>query len=420
MTGLAIQLTPAAKNRSSSLAVWPLERVVFWMLPFLVVFVNSSDFRGDVGEEFSVHWQIYLRLAVCGACGFFGGLYLFPTTYREFLRWPCLLLSLEVALYGISQITSVQPSYTMVAWLCYACVVLMVPVSMRLLQAGHYLTSLLSGLVLYLIGSWIVFWLLPAIGVHHEFTSTTDYVERMGGLGHPNELGFISAYAVILACGMAKTGRLRPSLAMIIGILGAATLWTCYSRIAIASCLIGLVVVFQSDWRRLGNAGFLCLLGIFGSLAVYLVAGTANLDWLLRDTLLSISRSGNLDELTTATGRTEIWSAAVSLIAKSPFVGYGYSSVRFILEDYSFHAHNIVLNAMLYCGLMGGVLIVAMMGVLLRGIIFNPQPVIDGLAACMLFGGMVEGLLGAAAPAASVMIWITVLLWRQMKMDAGA
>ncbi len=84
------------------------------------------------------------------------------------------------------------------------------------------------------------------------------------------------------------------------------------------------------------------------------------------------------------------------------------------MEDHSYHGHNIVINAMLFSGIPGGLVVITMVAVLLMGIVFMPRPEIDGCAACLIFGGMLDGVIGAPAPAAGLVIWLACLFWRQL------
>ncbi len=415
---IAIQHELEGQARRPVAAAWPLEKLIFWALPFLVVFVNSADFRGDTGEQFTVHWQIYLRLMVSLLCGAFGAAVLFPKTYRDFITWPGMLLLIEVTLYGLSQITSVQSSYTFAAWICYIGVLLMIPAAIRSLGRTDFLYSILWALICYLIGSWIAYIVFPEIGVHKEYTIGTAYVERMGGLGHPNELGMLAAYATLLAAGMTKTGRCSRMFGAAVILLGAATLYTCFSRTSTICTLLGLAIVFRQDIHRIGNLSFLGLIAGAGSLLLYFAIGFGYLDLFLQDLVGKVTKSGSVEELSTATGRTEIWSEAARLIYESPITGYGYAGARFVMEDHSYHAHNIILNGAIYAGVLGAAVVAVMMLVILRGVLRKPDAVVDGLAVCMLFGGMLEGLLGAASPGASVLIWTTLLLWRQMPSES--
>ncbi|MEZ6138773.1 MAG: O-antigen ligase family protein [Pirellulaceae bacterium] len=395
---------------------WTIDKLACWLLVVAVVFINAADFRGDTGEEFRVHWQIYLRLLVAFICGCVGILYFIPKTFRDFLAGPGLFVSGYVAWYGATLVTSVDRSYCTAAWISLVGVLLIIPAAMRVLGGANYLSAVASGLTLYLIGSWIAYLFVPAVGVFQEQVTQTLVYERMGGLGHPNELGFYAAFTVLVYAGLATSGRLRWSIASCGMALGAATLLTCFSRTAMIACGFGLLFTLQMHLRQRGNAVAVFLALSLLTLVAFIAMGTGKLDWFVESALTKLTKSGSTEELSTATGRTEIWAYGIEQIKASPIVGYGYCSARFVMEEYSFHCHNIVLNALLFGGILSGGIVLGMILYLMRSLVVAPRPEIDGLVVCMLVGGMVDGLLGAPSPAATVLIWFSILLWRQLDM----
>ncbi len=46
-----------------------------------------------------------------------------------------------------------------------------------------------------------------------------------------------------------------------------------------------------------------------------------------------LTRSGSVSELTTLTGRTEIWAVAADLIAQRPLLGWGYNGTEQLIAD---------------------------------------------------------------------------------------
>ncbi len=393
---------------------WTLQTIIAWLLVVSVVFINAADFRGDTGGEFEVHWQIYLRLFVCSAAGCYGLLNFLPRTAREFFIWPGMLALAYVGLSALSIPSSVNLSYSLAAWVSLVGVALLVPAAIRVLGPRDFLLAILAGLCMHLVGSWIAYLLFPAVGVFHEQVTRDDVFERMGGLAHPNELGFYSALTILLAASLGTRRQLGTFAVCIAVALGAATLVTCFSRTAMISCAIGLAVVWKHHLVSRGNAVALTMLACVGVLGVFAALGTGKLDWQIAELMTKVTKSGSTDELATATGRTEIWRYAVGLIGESPLVGYGYCAARFVMEDHSYHGHNIVINAMLFSGIPGGLVVITMVAVLLMGIVFMPRPEIDGCAACLIFGGMLDGVIGAPAPAAGLVIWLACLFWRQL------
>ena len=395
---------------------WTLDRVVCWGLVFALVFVMGADFRGDTGEVFKVHWQIYLRLLIALACGFVGLLLLFDRTVRDFLTWPGMLLTAYLLWYAVTLPTSLNKTYSAAAWISLLGVTLFLPGAMRLLGGYRFMLAVASGLVTYLVGSWIAYLFFPAVGVFQEQVTQTDVFERMGGLGHPNELGFYSAYTVLVFAGLAVAKRIHPLIALLGAALGFITLYGCFSRTAIIVCGIGLLFAFQNPLRSRANGFAIVLVMALACVGGFVALGSGQLDWAIQDALQAVTKTGNTDELATATGRTEIWAYGLKMIGESPLCGYGYASARFVMEDYSYHCHNIVLNAMMYGGLISGLVVAGMFAYFLYSLAFNPRPEVDGLIAMMLAGGMVEGLLGAPSPAASTTLWFTLLFWRQLGM----
>ncbi len=415
MTAVSIEQPHRFLPAQPTASGWPIPKIFLWSVPMLVVFLNGADFHGaNPDGSFRIHWQILLRLAISGLCGLVGAFYLFPYTYRDFLTWPGFLVSAMIAVCGLSQIFSLAPSYSLVAWICYVCVALTVPVAMRFLGATAYLSSILAGSVAFIIGSWIAYLFFPEIGVFQEFVSKTEFVERMGGLGHPNILGIVCALTIVITAGMATTRTIRWDLAAAIALFAGVTLITCYSRTSMICCLVGLTVTFRKDLLKAGNLAFLGVFAMFAVLGLFLLVGSGNLDWYLKDLARGVSKSGDINELTTATGRTEIWSRALEFIASSPFGGYGYATQRFYMDDYSFHAHNMILNATLSAGIGGGLITLAMTLVILGGVLFKPRPLIDGLAVCMICAASIDGVIPQPSPSGPDMAWLSLIFWRQI------
>ncbi|MFN3193285.1 MAG: O-antigen ligase family protein [Aureliella sp.] len=396
---------------------WTLDKIVCWCLVAALVFVMGADFRGDTGEKFQVHWQIYLRLLLALSAGAVGGLFAFPKTYRDFFCWPGLLLSVYVLWYAVTIPTAINKSYTIAAWISLVGVIIFVPAAMRMLGGYRFILAIATGLVTFLLGSWFAYLFVPEVGVFKEQVTRTEVFERMGGLGHPNELGMYSAFTVLVFAGLGVSKRMPWTIAGCGMLLGAVTLVGCFSRTAMGVCMVGLMFTLQGHWRLRSNLIAAVLVAIVACMVTFAALGSGQLDWMIEDALEGATKTGSTDELTTATGRTEIWAYGIKQIADSPLYGYGYCSARFIMEEHSYHCHNIVLNAMMFGGVVSGLIVLGMVLYLWGSVLFNPRPEVDGLAACMLVAGMVEGLLGAPSPAAALIIWFTLIFWRQLNMS---
>ncbi|MEZ6093678.1 MAG: O-antigen ligase family protein [Pirellulaceae bacterium] len=397
----------------SEQAIWL--RLLMQLFVVAVVFLNGADFLGKTGEdEFVVHWQVLLRLAVCGCCGVIGLFRLFPHTYQDFLTWPGILISLYVIWNGVSVVFSQEQMYSLAAWVSMFCVVLFIPAAMRVLGGYRLLLTVGFATTLFLVGSWFAFKYYPEVGIWKEKITQSDVVERMGGLGHPNELGVYSMYTVLVVSALLQSGRLNWKIAVPIIVLGFVTLVGCFSRTSMIATMVGLPFVFRKSLLKPGNVfGVIFAIAAFALIAFFVI-GSGRIDWMIEDALLKITKSGSTEELTSATGRTEIWAFGISKIIESPIVGYGYCTSRFVMVDYSYHCHNMILNSAIYSGIFTGVVVLIHTGYLGICAFLRSDYAIDGMAMAMLAAGLVESLIAAPAPAINIFMYMMLIFWRQM------
>ncbi|WP_417745132.1 O-antigen ligase family protein [Rosistilla oblonga] len=386
------------------------------LLVFAVVFLNAADFRGDTGEEFSVHWQIYLRLLICAVCGG-TGILLVSKSYRAFLTFPGFLITLLIAWIGVTLPFSVDRTYSLAAYVSLGAVAMLIPAAMQILGGYRYLMIVAAGLMTFIVGSWIAYLVFPEIGIFKEQITQTEVLERMGGLGHPNELGLYSAFTTVLFAVLGYGRRLSYLIVVPAMLLSLVTLVVCFSRTSMGITLVGLLVVYRKELFTQQTVIATLLLAILAIPPIFVVAGNGGFDWLVGDALEKLSKSGTADELTTATGRTDIWAYAIQRIGEQPLHGYGYMTARFVMEKYSYHCHNIVLNMCLNTGVIGGMTLLSMVLYFVYAIYHDPRYEVDGLVAVILAGGLIDGLLFAAVPSAAVLIWFSALLWRQLDMQ---
>ena len=405
----AIPLTVPREDSASD--VWSLQAISCWLLTVMITFINGADFRGTTGaENFEVHWQIYLRLLVSISSGAVAGLLLFPKSYRDFISWPGFSVTLSLVWFGVCIPFGIERVYCAAGWVCLTCVLVFVPTAMRVLGAWGIVSAIAAGLVLYVAGSWIAFLYYPEIGVYKEQITNTYALERMGGLGHPNELGFYCAFAILLFTVIGVSKRLPWVVVVPVLMLAGFALLKCYSRTAMIVTAIGLVFTLQNQLRA--NMGIPIAGVFFGLVVAFAAVSSGKIDWMVEDLLSGVSKSGNSSELSSATGRDEIWKYGIEQIKASPVFGYGYGAARFVMYNHSYHCHNVLLNAMMAGGVLAGVLLALQLLYVLWGMFFQPRFEVDGLAVCFLIGGIVEGLLSATTPAAHMVIWSVILFWR--------
>jgi hypothetical protein len=121
--------------------------------------------------------------------------------------------------------------------------------------------------------------------------------------------------------------------------------------------------------RHGGLAGDSNHLGRVAAVATWLLVAGALAGWATGSLSVDdVTREGSTRELTTLTGRTDVWAAALEVAAERPFLGHGAFAADVALETPvedgrvpfdAADAHNLLLNIYLTQGLVGVALLLA-------------------------------------------------------------
>ncbi|WP_161594143.1 O-antigen ligase family protein [Microbacterium sp. RG1] len=243
--------------------------------------------------------------------------------------------------------------------------------------------------IILAIVSWLMVPVLPHVAVLPDITWRLN-----GPMQHSQRLALVAGFALLL--GLAMMLRSVPFLAsrrrelgalVLLGLTLAATQTRANTAFVLIICVI-LVFFRIPGWTK-----------IFAVLAAGLIIWyiVANFDELLA----SVGRDGS--NTMTLTGRTVIWTNAISMIEVHPVFGYGFASFFSPLTAHFFssgyvapHAHNTWINATFETGLVGSaILSVFLLGALLsdRGSKLNSGYVWPTVLFAMLCGlmGIVYG-----------------------------
>jgi exopolysaccharide production protein ExoQ len=193
--------------------------------------------------------------------------------------------------------------------------------------------------------------------VHHDFHPfASDY--RLAGLTHPNSHA-IEAAALIIAAVCAR--RLEPErrrMYTLIAIAGFVVMLLTRSRTALVGLVIGLVALPMLTVRRRQVVVGLAAIGVAA-----IVVGVFLPD-IVRDAqhALLLGRSAETADVTTLTGRTDLWKALLLYAAKRPLLGYGFDAfwtadhVEAVSVDQGWlvsHAHSSYIENLLNLGYLG-------------------------------------------------------------------
>lgn len=198
-----------------------------------------------------------------------------------------------------------------------------------------------------------------------------------GVTGGANTLGPIMGLGAIMAMAqyrLTARGAKRWFHAVMM-VAFVAALFLTNSR----SSILGFIVAMLATEVVIGTLGllgtmFLVLLGATLALAM---TYPGLMDSVMSGLASAFSRSGSVSELTTLTGRQDIWAACWKLFLDQPIFGYGLGSVRVVLPlAYSdvwgntmSTAHNMLLESLLSVGVAGTIPLLALIAVCLRTLV---------------------------------------------------
>ena len=361
---------------------------------------------------------VLVKLAVAGSAFALGGLGLLQsqTIRRTLLAVPGILLCLlAITLVATSLFARGDSA--------------MISRASSLIFFGYFLFSLTglataglrdmvrviaAGVSLFLVVTWAVFLLLPSIGVFYEYTTAGGTVPRMGGTNHPNSIAREAIICLLLCVAMLRSGPLRepkPMIRMVlyaVVLLSLATIVVTYSRTSILAGAIAFgAMMFDRLWSRFGavlitGCGVVALLGI-------LMVGMLNSD-ASESAVSAVTKSGDVEELTSFTGRTTIWAEAIDWIEKRPLTGWGLDSAASIMSEEAIGTHNLLLHVTFSGGVFAGLIVVGLLILTLFHAAGSREPLFRAIATYVLLSGLVEDTLIESFPAMLTLLWMVMLL----------
>lgn len=380
------------------------------------VFFNSFSITLiglEKGAQFSVQYTVIIRLLLCAGCGLYGLFYV-RKTVKEFFRFPGAW-SLLLGLWGLVTVAFASNiPYTATACFAIFCIILFVPALIINLGYRRVMFSILAGLLIYCIGSWVLYFIWPELGRYSMEPS------RLGNSS--NELGLQISLAVATILSLKIAGYLsRGTMLFLLGFFCISA----YSTGAKSAMVCVMIVISYFLFRKVKiPAKVFTAFGVIIVISLISLVYFSGLVELNSQTILkSLTRSGDVEEMYTFTGRTDIWSFAIDKVFESPWVGYGYGGSRYALTEFSnhaygendlHHAHNLLLNTILCVGLFGGVILVAMLLTQLGKLLTSPSIFPDLILIVVLIIGLTEPVLFGPMPRGSTIIWLIALFWRQL------
>ncbi|MCC9600659.1 O-antigen ligase family protein [Stieleria sp. JC731] len=411
-------LTVGARLRTQ-LRIVPVAIVV---VGFLAAFLNPIQ---PVSDSRVSPTNPVLLLKLLGAASAWGiGLWgvLRSATMRQMLgRIPAITLLCLAGVFILAGIVSPSDSRTIsvAAALILLGYLLFILATLSTIGFENFARVLLLGLAVYLFLAWGVFLLWPSFGQFHEYVDATTTVARMGGVSHPNAIAHEASTAILIALAFWRGNNCDDAnrrsfywLCTIAIVLAAVTLLATISRTAmLATAAAAVMLFFDKLYSRLG-AVLAVGIAIVG-LGFVGVVGLTSTDATLESLAGRVTKSGDVEELTSFTGRTDIWQEAIGWISQRPLVGYGMDSAASVMSSEAVGTHNLLLHVIFSGGIVAGALMLVLLLATLVIAFSSHQPLLRGIATYVLVSGLVEDTLLPSFPCALTLLWAAILMATQ-------
>lgn len=366
-----------------------------WAISTLLVFVIfglSLSLRTRESGETGLDWQNGLKLLTWALIPLICAVNWWRLV--PFLQERTIILA---ALFGVvafaSSVWSLTPAYTagnalgLISYLLLACLavsVLGMDATLRLFTITLLLfvsLGLVTGVIIPDIA-----WLPPSV---------VETTYRLRGLsGHPNVLGEQTAVLVTFAAVSYRRGIIGRWILGLSLLVGFATLFATDSRTTTAATIAAWLIIACRERRLLIPAlaiGF-CLSAV--GMALLAVDGFPDFSGMLGP----LARSGSASEITTLTGRTELWAVAADLIAQKPLLGWGFNGTEALMVGSvgrgfagdPVNAHNMYIQSLLSMGFLGSLPAFGFLGVLVARMVVRPNATRDQIVLLAMIIGLAE------------------------------
>ena len=389
----------------------PLATLIGVIALFCIAVFNLSDLGlGDDSDKISIDFTVLIKVGSLALAGGYGLIGMTDAKVRRLMfSFPVVWIWIIFGFYCLGVVNSVLPKETIASALSIACVLMLT--TRLLVQVGvkTVLTILFHAMAVFVVVSWFLFLFVPEIGVFEEDIVDGQQFLRMGGLAHPNTLGQIAGMTVVFVCLLHRNYGELSRWRWIIAFLALGALVASVSRTSLVTTALSIAFVYRETFIKreyLPHVLGAAFLGIIGFLAL---AATVDLGAMLESNLESVSKSGDTEELTSGTGRAEIWAYSMKLIGRSPLFGYGAATSKWYLSDYSLYTHNLILNVAFSTGIFGGFACLTMVIGRIRTLIHRPHPIADSLIAFILFNGIAENVIFSILCGLPTIVWIVAL-----------
>lgn len=324
-----------------------------YTLIFVAVFMIDATSRIREYNDKGIDYQVVLKLAIWVT--------IFLISLIQARRWlPHMLrptnipLLMFLAWLFFTVTVSPIPAYTAVTVFSICAYTLFCASIFASFERAEIFAVMAFSMTVLCVVSIAVYFTVPELGRFIYWVDGQRYTSmRLSGIGgSANNMGRLAAFGLVLVILYAREFRAMQRWFVPISsiILGVSVVMT-NSRGCIGMVIALWAAVYLFRWRRLYLLVFAVSVMMLGAVVV-IPAGD--------QVLKLMSRSGDVKEVTSITGRSTIWQAIPGLVAERPWTGHGYASSIVYLPQkerevgfLTTHAHNLALQLLLTTGWVG-------------------------------------------------------------------
>ncbi|MCC6509376.1 MAG: O-antigen ligase family protein [Pirellulaceae bacterium] len=372
----------------------------------------SEGGSGETAMRVAKAPSVLLKLVNAGMACLVGlwGLASLPSARKYLASLPGLVLCMIALIFLMTCLTSITSASLPIA-LVFIAYLLLIPTCLVVLDLRGSMAAVLAGCLLFTCAALFLYYFVPRLGVFIEEFDDGVIIERLGGLSQPNHTGRTALIGLLLTTYFVRLRSLswRVSLGLFTLFLLAGVL--AMSRTAMLGVAICLVVLnLDLIFTRVGLTA--CWLGVVGGLAgLFVLLAMGGEEALAKKVLGAVTKTGDLEEVTQVTGRSDIWERTIKLIRGRPLQGYGLGANKIMLIDHLQSTHNILLHPTLAAGIFAGGLTLLLLLWNLANVFTYPNLLIRALSAYILISGLTEDTIYETFPGACTLLWIICCLW---------
>jgi len=396
----------------------PITTIVGLGLIFFVTWVNLANLSAEkltVGLDAQVFVKL-MGIALAGLYGAFG----FSTDrrVRDILQsFPIFWMTIIIVLYFVAVPFSITKVASAVSAVSMIAILLMTVTALVQIGIMPVLNAIFAGMAFFNIFSWVVYFVWPEVGVLVEPLPEGKFAYRMSGLAHANTLGQYTGLTVVLGTIMYFTYQKRSMLRVVLIFVALAALVNSLSRTSLVATVVALTISYRHVFIKREYLTKYIAAILLGTLAILVISTQVDIGAKIKEKMILASKSGDADELTSATGRAEIWAYTIKKIKERPLIGYGATTSKYYLADYSQYTHNMVLNVAFSTGIIGGFAMLMMILGRIRAMTTVSHPLADGIVVFIIINGLFENVMFSILCGMPTIAWIVSLSWPLIKDD---